>query len=441
MGADRGQREDRVNRDGAAVPLVVALDMGYGHLRAAAALAAVAGTCVHEADRPPLADAAEQAQWARARSLYEGLSRGTDWPLVGPALRRVLDAVTRIPKLRSRGDLRPPNAAARMLRRQAAEGLGRGLVERLRASPQPLVATFYSPAVIAADAGVGRITLVVTDSDVNRVWVPADPARNRITYCVPAERAAARLARYGVPADDVLITGFPLPPALLGDPVLTAARENLASRLARLDPEGRFRRGAAGELSAAGVGPEARDARPPLLVAAVGGAGAQVGGALAVLHALAPRVREGRLRLALVAGVRADVAERFRAEGARLGLDPRAGAGFEVLCEGDWASYLPAFDALLARADVVWTKPSELTFYAALGLPLLLARPLGVHEKANRRHVLERRAAFDARTGRAVADRLAAGLADGSLAEAAWNGFLRMPKHGTWRILEAAARR
>lgn len=42
------------------------------------------------------------------------------------------------------------------------------------------------------------------------------------------------------------------------------------------------------------------------------------------------------------------------------------------------------FADALRTADVVWTKPSELTFYAALGLPLALSAPLGVQEERNR---------------------------------------------------------
>ena len=35
--------------------------------------------------------------------------------------------------------------------------------------------------------------------------------------------------------------------------------------------------------------------------------------------------------------------------------------------EDEFALYLDRFERLLARADLLWTKPSEMTFYAALG--------------------------------------------------------------------------
>ena len=60
--------------------------------------------------------------------------------------------------------------------------------------------------------------------------------------------------------------------------------------------------------------------------------------------------------------------EEFLAE-VRLSGCPQV----EVLQEPDFDSYYEAMNALLARTDVLWTKPSELTFYAALGLPIVRA--------------------------------------------------------------------
>lgn len=436
MEPGRESREDPVNPR---APLVVAIDMGYGHLRAAWSVAHAAGTSVVECDRPPIAGAEEQASWRRARAFYESLSRGAGLPFVGPALRRVLDGVTGIRKMRTAADLRPSTAATRALLRMTDQGLGRGLVAHLRATGRPLVATFYSPAIVADAAGIDGVVLVVTDTDVHRVWAPGEAGASRITYCVPAERAAERLRRYGVPHDRIVLTGFPLPQALLGGAGHDVALAHLSRRIARLDPTGAFRRGAEAELIERGLD-VAVPGGAPLVALAVGGAGAQLGDALAVLDALLPAVRAGRLRLALVAGTRAGVADVFRAALARARLDPSAEGAAQILLEPDVPSYLAAFERLLPEVDVLWTKPSELTFYAALGIPLLLARPLGVHEKSNRRWVLERGAAFDARSGRAAAAVLEGGLADGTLASAAWNGFRRLPRDGTARVLEVAAR-
>ena len=81
------------------VPLVLAVDMGYGHLRAAVPLAAALGTEVLCADQPPLADAEEQREWIRTRRFYEITTRLSQLPVVGAHLRMMLDGVTHIPHL------------------------------------------------------------------------------------------------------------------------------------------------------------------------------------------------------------------------------------------------------------------------------------------------------------------------------------------------------
>ena len=102
--------------------------------------------------------------------------------------------------------------------------------------------------------------------------------------------------------------------------------------------------------------------------------------------------------------------------------------------------YFRACNALLAEADVLWTKPSEMTFFAALGLPLVLAPPVGVQEVYNRRWAIEAGAAVEQRETRAAGDWLAEWLEDGTLAGAAWNGFTRLPTRGLFRILRALER-
>ena len=52
-------------------PLVVAADMGYGHLRAAQPLAEALGTVVSQVDRAPIVAPAEEKLWRRVRTSYE----------------------------------------------------------------------------------------------------------------------------------------------------------------------------------------------------------------------------------------------------------------------------------------------------------------------------------------------------------------------------------
>jgi hypothetical protein len=302
----------------------------------------------------------------------------------------------------------------------------------------PLLTTFYSPAIVADRAGYDRIFCVVTDTDLNRIWAPVRPEQTRIQYLVPTRRAARRLQAYGVPEARITFTGFPLPHELVGGSELPHLKRNLAGRLVRLDPTGELRREMPEELAHfLGPLPAEEEGRPPLITFAVGGAGAQAELAQAFLPSFRRPLEEGRLRLALVAGVRPEVEARFRDAIQAARLEGLLGQGLELLRAPDFAGYYRAFNALLARTDVLWTKPSELTFYAALGLPIVCAPPVGVHERYNRRWLRESGAGLRQRDPRVAADWLLDWLGDGLLASAAWAGYMRLPKFGLYRIVEA----
>jgi hypothetical protein len=135
--------------------------------------------------------------------------------------------------------------------------------------------------------------------------------------------------------------------------------------------------------------------------------------------------------------VRREIAERFRLALARHGLADAPADEVEVLCEDRHEDYFAAFDRLLARTDVLWTKPSEITFFGALGLALVLARPVGVHESYNRRWARENGAGLKERDPRFAHQWLGEWLEDGLLAGAAWSAFVRLPKVGLQRIVRA----
>ena len=416
---------------------LVAIDMGYGHLRAAVALGKAMNLPVACIDEEPLADESERRIWARTRRLYEFVSRASQLPFVGGPFDFALGTLTRIPALYPIRDLSAPTTPVRYLARAARNGLGRGLIERLRQTGSALLTTFYAPAVLADMAGCERIFCVVTDTDVNRIWAPPDVGKTRIQYLVPGHRTARRLRSYGVPASQIRFTGFPLPPELLGGRDLPVLKQNLAARLARLDPTGAFRGVYGDEVDHfLATAPPALASRVPLVTFAVGGAGAQSGLARRFLPGFRRPIEEGRVRLALVAGVRKEVADLFERAVDEAGLTPRLNHGVEILFAPDHASYFERFHALLAETDVLWTKPSELAFFGALGLPLLLAPPVGRHESYNLRWVREAGVGLKQRDPRFVAERLLDWIDDGTLAGAAWSGFMRLPKFGTYRIAD-----
>jgi hypothetical protein len=424
---------------------LVAIDMGYGHLRPAYALAEVLDCEVLHVDRPPLAENKDRKLWAYVRKYYESISRASQWPVLGWPMRNLLERVTDIRDLYAERDQSQPNTGVRILDRLIRKGFGATLVDHLRRSDTTLVTTFFMPAIAADRLGYDKIYCIVTDSDIHRVWAPIDPVNTRIIYLVPTQRTRRRLRAYGVPEERIRVTGFPLPHELVGGTRLTELKPQLARRLVRLDPSGVFRSDLKHAISHfLGPLPDLEgDDTIPMLTFAVGGAGSQVGLAAEFLPGMRALLSERRLKLTLVAGVRREVAGELERCVHQAGLRPElapAGA-IQVLFETDFDRYLKSFNRVLRRTDMLWTKPSEMTFFAGLGLPLILSAPVGTHEQHNRRWAREQGAGLKQRQPRFAGRWLQDWLKDGTLAAAAWSGFTRLPTCGLYQILEALGAR
>jgi UDP-N-acetylglucosamine:LPS N-acetylglucosamine transferase len=106
----------------------------------------------------------------------------------------------------------------------------------------------------------------------------------------------------------------------------------------------------------------------------------------------------------------------------------------EILFAAKPKEYFRRFENCLADTDILWTKPSELIFYAALGLPVLLAPPVGGQEHANRDWLLSNKAALDCGDSLAIDRRLEHLLATGELCRSAWNAYSRLDRNGSDRI-------
>src|SRR5262245_17119688 len=126
---------------------VVSAEMGYGHERAAHALAHLAEE-VLVAGGPAVTDADEARFWQRLRWSYEVLSRTRTLPLLGLAVFGALDALLRIPPFYPLRDLSHPSINNYIVDHLIHEGLGRTLLERLRKLPLPMISTFYAPALV-----------------------------------------------------------------------------------------------------------------------------------------------------------------------------------------------------------------------------------------------------------------------------------------------------
>ena len=409
---------------------VVAVDMGYGHQRAAYPFRDIAVERVVTANTDACVSAEERQLWLKFQGAYEGVSRFRKVPVVGPWLWNLYDRFQAISPHYPFRDLSKPSFGSMRLHRLLGRGFGASVVEHTRTRPElPLLTTFFAVALAADRAGRANVFCVVTDTDVNRIWVAEKPRESRVVYLAPTPLNRVRLLQYGVPPENVFVTGFPLP-----EENVRAAAADLRRRMTVLDAGGRFR-GRYGEMLGAQLGAADEAPAGPLSITyAVGGAGAQAETAGDILASLAGPLREGRMRLNLVAGTRPEVERLFREAIAGLGLEPEIGRGVTILSAPTKDEYFARFNLLLHETDVLWTKPSELCFYAALGLPIVMAPPLGAHEVRNQDVVLRVSAGQRQEDPRAAAEWLTDWCRIGLLAFNAFNGYLLMPREGAENI-------
>jgi hypothetical protein len=409
---------------------VVAVDMGYGHQRAAYPFRDIAYEGIITANTGAMVDPAERRRWRTMQGLYEGLSRVNRVPVIGPWLWRTYDRLQAISPHYPFRDLSAPSFGSMRLERLMHRGFGSSVVAHTRNREDlSLLTTFFAVALAADRHGRKDVFCVVTDTDVNRIWAAQHPAKSRIHYLAPTPLTRQRLMQYGVPAERIYFTGFPLPRENV-----ERAAEDLRRRISVLDTRGAFRHGY-GRMMDAELGPGPASAERPLSITyAVGGAGAQAELARDILQSLSAALREGRMRLNLVAGVRSEVAHYFRRVIGELGLEAELGRSIHLLIEPTKDEYFAKFNELLHETDVLWTKPSELCFYPALGIPLIMSAPLGAHEERNLETVLRVGAGQRQEDPRAAVEWLTDWTNNGLLALNAFQGYFHMPRMGTENI-------
>jgi hypothetical protein len=411
--------------------------MGLGHQRAAHPLAHLTEAGVLTAGSPETTDPDEVRFWRRLNWSYEFVSRAKGVPVVGQALFGLLDAILHIPPFYPLRDLSHPSPNNWIVDYLIRKGLGKSLIDRLRAHWLPMISTFYAPSLAADASRLEPIYCVICDADMNRVWVPSKAKESRIRYFAPCGRAMRRLRQYGVPDERIFITGFTLPRENIGGWGMETLKGDLLARLGRLDPRGRFSTvfgSTVAELL--GAKPEPSAAGPVTVTFAVGGAGTQVEIGLMLAHSLKPGILEGRFRLILVAGVNRLVEKVFREFVNRIGLESALGTGVVIVREDDKPRYFDRFNAWLRETDILWTKPSELSFYTALGIPIVMAPPIGSQEGKNMRWLMDKNCALPQYTPSLAREWLTDMLKQGVFAEKALSGFVKNRKLGVFKIEE-----
>jgi hypothetical protein len=417
---------------------VVDVNMGYGHSRAAYALKDLSGGEVISANDYRGIPAHDRKLWRESRELYEAISRMKPVPIVGDILFEMLDRWQEIPSFYPRRDLSVSNIQLRQVYKMIEKGLGKHLIEKLAQNPIPLVTTFFIPAFCADYHNYpGDIWCVTTDADISRSWAPLDPKKSRIKYLASNGRVVERLKLYGVRSEQIYLTGFPLPKELIGGLNVRAIKALLSERLCNLDPNGifhnRYIRTIKGEL-----GPmhcRATKASHPLtLTYSVGGAGAQRTLGVKILNSLAKRIVHHEIRLNLIAGVRKDMLVFYKNAVVEAGLKEELGKWVCVPEFESRSAYFAGFNEVLKTTDILWTKPSELSFYCGLGIAIIMAPPIGSQEEFNRVWLGYVGGGVSQNDPAHTDEWLFDWIASGGMARMAWNGYVEAPTHGTYRI-------
>jgi hypothetical protein len=272
----------------------------------------------------------------------------------------------------------------------------------------------------------------VCDTDASRAWAPLHPSASRIRYLVPTPRVVERLKQYGIRAEQIFLTGFPLPVESTGIISDKKIAQQLLQRMVVLDLAGHIQKKYRALISEyVGVRKIShKRSRPLTLTFAIGGAGAQQDIAREMIQSLKNSVLEGKIFLNLVAGSRNDVRDFFKQELRRTGLVKSLDQSIRIVFNEKKEAYFEEFNTTLRMTDVLWTKPSELSFYASLGLPIIIAPPLGSQEVSNRAWLVDGGMGVDQGDPRYTHEWLFDLVDSGRLAELAWRAFLNGGREG-----------
>jgi hypothetical protein len=420
---------------------LVSVNMGYGHQRTAFALRDLAfGGNINVNDYDGIPDG-DRNTWENTRKGYEAISAFKNFPLLGNFVFSIMDYFQRILNFYPKRDLSAPNLQLKQIILMIKKGWGKDFVEKLKAKNRelkrdlPIISTFFTPAYMAEFFGYpGDIYCVICDTDISRTWAPLDPRKSKIKYLASTERVAERLKLYGVRQENISFTGYPLPLENIGGPEMEILKNDLKNRIVNLDPRKKYFEKynvfVEGKL---GVLPKKADHLLTLMFA-VGGAGAQKEIAVKILEKLATKIKNKEIKIILVAGTKKEIREYFQSNIERLGLSAYLGDGIVIIFEEKKEDYFKKFNLALRKTDILWTKPSELSFYSVLGLPIIIAPTIGSQEEFNKRWLIKSGYGIFQENPNYVLQWLFDWLDEGFLAEAAFQGFIEGERFGVLNI-------
>jgi len=419
---------------------LVSADMGYGHQRAIYPLKDLSrGGSILNANISPEASPKERRLWKEILTTYEFMSKAGKLPVIGNLLSKILDSLLYIPNYYPFKDRSNSTLQVKYLKLSIRQGLCNGILNKIKEPDLPVITSFYASAIAAEMAGHEYVYCIICDTDLSRVWVAEYASMSRIIYFASGTVSSQRLLSYGVPERNILITGFPLPEELLGDRSLNILKTNLSRRLKNLDTHGAFYNLFRHTVNAfLNPGEKAEihtvDRKKCITITyAVGGAGAQKEIGRQITQSLAKKINAGEVKLNLVAGTRIEIRDYFINVKKEIVLNSE---NIHIIWSNDNESYFDLFNQCLHNTDILWTKPSELSFYCALGIPIIMTPAIGPQEKCNHRWLREIGAGIKQQNPENTDQWLFDLIKKGRLAEAAWNGFLKARKYGTFNILD-----
>jgi UDP-N-acetylglucosamine:LPS N-acetylglucosamine transferase len=417
---------------------LITVNMGYGHQRTAFPLKFLSQDEIIVANNYPGIPKKDKEIWEKARKFYETVSRlETNFPFFGKLIFKIFDQFQKIRPFYPKKPLSSPNFSTRMNYLLFKKlNWGKDLIEKIKNQTSkiknnlPIVSTFFIPAFMAEYFQYpGEIFCVVCDADISRSWAPFSPQKSKIKYFALTERVVERLKLYGVKPENIFLTGYPLPKENL-----ETLKEDLKFRILNLDPGKNFLKKYQDLVSLKlGNLPEKPD-HPLTILFSVGGAGAQKEIGFLILKSLKEEILKENLKIILSAGIRKETRDYFLRKIKSLKLEEKIGKSVEILYEEKIENYFQKFNLLLKKTDILWTKPSELSFYSALGIPIICAPPLGSQEEFNLRWLIKSGFGILQENPKYTREWLFDWIKRGYLAEMAMEGFVEGEKFGTLNI-------
>lgn len=413
---------------------VVAVDMGYGHQRTAYPLRDLSpNRKVINANNYHGIPESDKKFWNTTRTLYEFLSRFRAIPIVGLTIFLFFDSFQRILKYYPKRDLSEPSFTGKIIFSSIKNGRGTDLIKKLEKESLPIVTTFFTPAFMAETLNYpGDIYCVICDADVARAWVSLDPEKSRIKYFVPNSWVRDRLKLYGVKHQNIIFTGYPLPKENIGSESMEVLKKDLGYRILNLDPNGKYQKlyrplikAYLGELPS-------MPNHPFTIMFSIGGAGAQKEIVVQIVKSLAKKIKEKKVRFIVSVGLRQNMRKYFDDFAAKNGLE--VDGWFTVLSGKTMEDYFSKFNQALRTTDILMTKPSELSFYTGLGIPIIIEPSIGSQEDFNRRWLMHVGSGVLQENPKYTDEWLLDLLHAGDLAEMAMQGFIETKALGTYNI-------